>query len=219
MTSVFPEYQLSEAESPIALFVFAHGAGADMDSDFMLDFTKRLVEQGISVLRFNFNYMTRRKLEGKKFPPERMPKLIDCFEQVLQLEEVTNSNLPLVIGGKSMGSRVAVTILNDTKALACICLGYPFHPQKQPEKLRLEPLQQAQKPVYIMQGERDALGSKAEVAGYDMSACCELTFFEDGDHNLKPRVRSGHTLDEHLQSASQILADKLTLMIGEEDAK
>jgi len=183
-----------------ALVVFAHGAGADKSHEFMEIVSKGLNQQQISVLRFNFSYMDERIEKGNRRPPDRMPKLIGCFEKVLA--EVDTS-LPIFLAGKSMGGRVAATLVADENinAQGVMCLGYPFHPQKKPEKLRLEPLQETKKPILILQGTRDALGSEEEITDYEISDKCQCIFFSDGDHNLKPRVKSGFTHNEHINNA------------------
>ncbi len=183
-----------------ALCIFAHGAGADKSSDFMEKFTFMLNEQHISVLRFNFNYMDKRLLDGKRYPPEKMDKLLACFEQVIA---GITSTLPIYLMGKSMGGRVAATLAEQTleHIKGVICLGYPFHPQKKPENLRLTPLQNTKLPILIVQGERDALGNKEEIASYQLSALCRVSFLPDGDHDLKPRVKSGFTHQQHLTTA------------------
>ncbi len=196
------------ADNAIAHFVFAHGAGADMHHEFMQTMTQLLRQQQISVTRFNFPYMQRRQRENKRFPPDRMPKLLECYQYVLA-ELITD--LPLFIGGKSMGSRVAATLLaSDTELIVpvqgLICLGYPFHPVNKGEKLRLQPLQQTLKPTLIIQGERDTLGNKREINTYDLPDNCQVNFLIDGDHSFKPRVKSGYRYEQHLQQASQLIS-------------
>ena len=201
-----PSIILNEVDNAIAFVVFAHGAGADKSSDFMATMTRFLNERQLSVLRFNFNYMDKRLLDGKRYPPERMPKLLGCAEQVLA---DVDTKLPVYLAGKSMGSRVLTTLCEQPLegVHGVICLGYPFHPQKKPENLRLEPLQNVSKPVLVIQGERDALGNKSEIAGYTLSEQCQFEFLPDGDHDLKPRVKSGYTHQLHLvQAADKILA-------------
>lgn len=185
---------------PKALVVFAHGAGADKSHEFMETVSKSLNEQNINVLRFNFPYMDVRLAQGNRRPPDRMPKLLQCFETIIAGLE---TNLPIFLAGKSMGGRVAATLVaNDAlKVQGVMCLGYPFHPQKKPEKLRLEPLQETHKPILILQGTRDALGNEDEIASYDLSKLCHCVFFSDGDHNLKPRVKSGFTHIQHINTA------------------
>lgn len=190
----------SSVEKPKALVIFAHGAGADKSHEFMETVSKALNAENINVLRFNFPYMDARLAQGNRRPPDRMPKLLLCYETVI---DALKTNLPVFLAGKSMGGRVAATLANDEEinVRGVMCLGYPFHPQKQPEKLRLEPLQATQKPILILQGSRDALGNEEEIADYEISAYCHCVFFTDGDHNLKPRVKSGFTHIQHINAA------------------
>lgn len=198
----------NKVEKPIAQVIFAHGAGADMHHEFMAQVSGLLNKENINVLRFNFSYMDKRIALGKRYPPDRMPKLIDCYKHVIEQLSLMNNNqtsLPLFIGGKSMGSRVAATIAEDDDIAKQIkgvfCIGYPFHPTKKPEKLRLEPLQNTLKSVLILQGDRDTLGSQVEIAEYDLSPLCHTIFLPDGDHSLKPRVKSGYTHQQHIETA------------------
>ncbi len=198
-----------------AQVIFAHGAGANMSHEFMDRITLLLNNQDINVIRFNFPYMDKRALLGKKYPPDRMPVLLACYQEVIdEVVKQKDNELPLFIGGKSMGSRAAATLLSEPEALetflynkvkGVFCLGYPFHPAKKPEKLRLEPLLNARKPVLIVQGERDTLGSKAEVMTFGLPEQCQCEFLEDGDHSLKPRVKSGFTYSEHMVRAANTI--------------
>jgi len=204
---------INNVENPIAQIIFAHGAGADMHHEFMEQITYLFNKANINVLRFNFPYMDKRIELGKRYPPDRMPKLIDCYESVINnfIENDENEEtLPLFIGGKSMGSRVAATIAGNDNVSKIIqgvfCLGYPFHPPKKPEKLRLEPLQNTQRPVLIVQGERDTLGSLVEIMDYEVSGMCKTLFLTDGDHSLKPRVKSGFTQQQHMENAVHEIA-------------
>lgn len=201
---------LSNVENPIAQIIFAHGAGADMNHEFMVHMTMLFNKANINVLRFNFPYMDKRIALGKRYPPDRMPKLIDCYEKVINdvVETTNKAELSLFIGGKSMGSRVAATLGGNeiSKHIQGVfCLGYPFHPPKKIEKLRLEPLQNTNKPIVIVQGERDTLGSQIEISDYQISDLCETVFLLDGDHSLKPRVKSGFTHQQHMESAAQTI--------------
>ncbi len=205
---------INDVANPKAIVIFAHGAGANMHHEFMEEITELLTHEKVSVIRFNFPYMDKRAETGKRYPPDRMPKLLHCFEQVLSECIATHAqtkgkSLPIFIGGKSMGSRVAATLAGDEKWAAHIhgvfCLGYPFHPTKKPEKLRLEPLQQIKVPTLIVQGERDTLGNKTEINSYELSPLCKCYFLDDGDHSLKPRVKSGFTYQQHKQAAVSLL--------------
>jgi len=200
---------INNVDDAKAQVIFAHGAGADMYHEFMEKITTGLNSAGINVIRFNFPYMDKRIALGKRYPPDRMPKLLDCFQTVVDdyvrfQSNNTKNALPLFIGGKSMGSRVAATLAGvevNNKISGVFCLGYPFHPTKKPEVLRLEPLQKTLKPILIVQGERDSLGSKLDIANYKLNDFCQCLFLTDGDHSLKPRVKSGFSHQQHIESA------------------
>ncbi|MDH5490075.1 MAG: alpha/beta hydrolase, partial [Rhodospirillaceae bacterium] len=103
--------------------VLAHGAGAPMDSAFMNYFADNLAKHGFSVARFEFPYMAGRRTGGKKRPPNPMKVLSETWMDVIN--ELGAKNL--IIGGKSMGGRVASMVADEAKVKGLICLGYPFH--------------------------------------------------------------------------------------------
>jgi predicted alpha/beta-hydrolase family hydrolase len=186
--------------------VFAHGAGAPMDSEFMQRVTEGLVEFGIKVVRFEFPYMQERRLNGKKRPPNRQLELIECFASVL-----AEQSGPCVLMGKSMGGRMASILASEQnehpKILGVLALGYPFHPQGKPEKLRIDHLPNLSVPMAIAQGTRDALGNRDEVSQLPIPSSIEFLWLEDGDHDLKPRVKSGFTHQQHIDQAIEFCAD------------
>ena len=185
------------------LFIFAHGAGAPASADFMETIAKGLALQGIRVARFNFPYMQQRVDNGTRRPPELAPKLIAQYQQL-----IASIDQPMVIGGKSMGGRMASLVASDpttdelsvnSKIKGIACLGFPFHPANKPETLRTEHFPLIKQAVFIAQGERDKLGTKEEVASYGLPDNIDWLWLEDGDHDLKPRVKSGFTHQAHLQ--------------------
>lgn len=192
------------------LIILAHGAGAGADSDFMQQLATGLATHGCSVLRFEFPYMTKRREDGKKRPPDRAPKLLQAFAEV-----VAQQQRPCVIAGKSMGGRMATMLACDDQLTAAIrqqikgvaALGYPFHPPGKPESLRTAHLQHFGEPLFIAQGTRDALGSREEVAGYPLDAAIQWLWLEDGNHDLKPRKASGYCHQDHINAAIKGLAD------------
>jgi predicted alpha/beta-hydrolase family hydrolase len=105
--------------------------------------------------------------------------------------EALGAGAPLVVGGKSMGGRVASMVSDQLlaagKIVGLLCLGYPFHPPGRPEQLRTAHLAALRTPALICQGTRDPFGTREEVAGYALSEQIELFWVEDGDHDLKPR--------------------------------
>jgi predicted alpha/beta-hydrolase family hydrolase len=197
---------VNTAQNPIANFVFAHGAGAGQNSEFMELMALGLAKQNINVIRFNFAYMQLVEELGKRRPPDRADKLIVHFNAVVS--EIDKS-LPIFIGGKSMGGRMASMLLEKSNALGCICMGYPFHPPGKPEKLRTEHLLAINKPVLILQGERDTFGTREEVGTFNLSERVEVSYLADGDHSFKPRKASGATLEANLD---QIIEHSITFI-------
>jgi uncharacterized protein len=190
----------NRAEQPVAALLLAHGAGVGMHSEFMQQLARPLCSQGITVHRFNFAYMQRSETEGKRRPPERLPKLSADF--IDAIASVTDS-LPLFIGGKSMGGRVASMLEEKQKVEGCLCYGYPFHPPGKPDKLRTEHLLEEGKPVLILQGERDPFGNRAESESYPLHQRVRRVYVDDGDHSFKPRKTSGFSWQQNMVFAAQ----------------
>jgi len=183
--------------------VLAHGAGAPMDTPFMQRMAEGLAGRGIRVVRFEFPYMQVRRATGRRKPPDRLPALRERWLRVL--EELGGAE-GLIIGGKSMGGRIASMLADEVRPRGLICLGYPFHPPGKPDRLRVEHLRELGTPALIVQGTRDALGSQEEVGGYELSPTIDVVFLEDGDHSFKPRVRSGCTEAQNLEQALEAMA-------------
>lgn len=198
-------------EKPLANFVFAHGAGAGQDSEFMHVIAQQLAKQNINVIRFNFAYMQLALDTGKRRPPEKADKLLVQYKQVI---EQLDPALPLFIGGKSMGGRMASMLLPDSPATACICMGYPFHPPGKPEKLRTDHLKDMQKPILILQGERDTFGTKQEIPNFQLSSQINVSYLTDSDHSFKPRKKSGKTLQDNLDEAVSQIVGFIKTQVG-----
>jgi predicted alpha/beta-hydrolase family hydrolase len=175
--------------------VLAHGAGAAMDSPFMNSIAAGVGESGIRVVRFEFPYMSARRRTGKRSAPDREPVLRAAWMEVI---EQLGGGSRLVIGGKSMGGRIASLIADEAGAKGLVCLGYPFHPPGRPQHPRIAHLRELRTPTLIVQGTRDSLGNRADVAGYELSRQIRIAWLEDGDHSFKPNKRSGRTLEQNL---------------------
>lgn len=189
------------ADAAVTL-ALAHGAGAPMDTPFMSSVANALAARGLRTVRFEFPYMGKRRLDGKRRGPDPLATLQTSWRDVITSLGAER----LVIGGKSMGGRVASTVADECGVRGLVCLGYPFHPPGQPAKTRITHLQTLATPALIVQGTRDAFGSPAEVATYALSAKIELVWLEDGDHSFKPRARSGRTLEQNLTAAADAIA-------------
>ena len=179
-----------------------------MDSPFMENFATALTQMGgrvggVNVVRFEFAYMVQRRVSGRRRPPDRGPALLAAYRDVVARVRKRWPRRGLVIGGKSMGGRIAAMIADELGVDGLICLGYPFHPPGQPERLRVSHLQGLATQALFCQGSRDALGNENEVAGYELAAGIKFCWLEDGDHSFKPRQRSGYNLEQHYRTAQE----------------
>lgn len=193
---------ITDGDSGKDILILAHGAGAPMDSDFMNRVAFGVSESGIQVVRFEFPYMQERRFRGLKRPPDRQQVLIKCWENVIN---DFGGPQRIVIGGKSMGGRMASLIAASQPVRGLVCLGYPFHPPGKPEKLRTAHLADILSPALILQGERDRLGNRQEVLNYQLPENIKVEWMPDGDHDFKPRVKSGFAYEENIAKAVSAL--------------
>jgi predicted alpha/beta-hydrolase family hydrolase len=194
-------------EAGVALLL-AHGAGAPMDSASMNALAAALAGAGFRVARFEFAYMAARR-SGSRRPP---PKAETLIPEYLAAVHALGAGGPLIIGGKSMGGRVASMVADGLFAKGAVagllCIGYPFHPMGKPDVLRTAHLVHLQTPTLIAQGTRDALGARDEVAGYVLSPNIGMLWLEDGDHDLTPRKSvSGFSPQDHRNTLAARAAD------------
>lgn len=182
---------------------FAHGAGAPMDSPFMAFFAEGFAARGFRVARFEFPYMAGRRADGRKRGPDRPDVLLATW-----LDAIGRLGDPkrLIIGGKSMGGRIASLVADEAGVRGLICLGYPFHPPGRPAALRTAHLADLATPTLVVQGTRDSLGRPEEIAGCVLSDSVRLSWIADGDHDLIPRKRSGRSQAQNWQEALDVAA-------------
>lgn len=165
--------------------ILAHGAGQGMNSPFMDYFHQDMARRGFLSVKFNFEYM-----EQKRKTPDPQPKLQSRYRSVIA--EVSGKYNPkrIIIGGKSLGGRVASYIAGDTPALAgLVFLGYPLHPPGKPDQLRDQHLYVLQRPMLFISGTRDAFAERAlleRVIG-KIGSLATIIWIEGGDHSLKTR--------------------------------
>jgi len=185
----------ADARVTIAL---AHGAGAAMDSPFMQAFAEGLAAAGLRVARFEFPYMNDRRETGIKKPPNRAPALIETWQAVIGDLGADK----LIIGGKSMGGRIASMLADEAGVRGLVCLGYPFRPPgKDLDSGRIEHLTALKTPTLICQGTRDRFGGIEDVPAYPLSNAIRVEWLEDGDHGFKPRKASGLTEQSNWEQA------------------
>lgn len=192
----------TKPQHPWAQLFLAHGAGAGWDHPWLNTMAELLAAEGIWVRRIEFPYAQWMREAGKRRPPQPVEQLQTYFSALIQQQQ--NQELPCFVGGKSMGGRVAAMVAGTeiaTNLRGVVALGYPFHPVRKPENLRLGPLQESKPPVLVVQGTRDAFGTQAEVASYELGQLVELAWLEDGDHDFSPRKASGLTQAQLLEQA------------------
>jgi hypothetical protein len=188
------------ARAPLT-FVLAHGAGAPMDSPFMNAMAAGIAAGGFRVARFEFPYMRARREDGRRKPPDRPAVLVASWHEAIREIAGKKGATSVAIGGKSMGGRIASMVADDAAVAGLVCLGYPFHPPGQPEKLRVAHLEHLKTPALFLQGTRDAFGTEDEVSGYSLSKRIRIHFLPDGDHSFKPRAASGRTEKQNVEEA------------------
>ena len=187
--------------------VLGHGAGAGQTSGFMRMYAKGLAHRGLDVITFNFVYME----QGRSVPDQKL-KLERCFRAVIEagLKHKKLKNNSVVIGGKSMGGRIASQVMagEDREALASdvvglVFLGYPLHPPGQPTKLRVEHLEHIKKPMLFVQGTRDALGTPEEIKPFvkNLRPAAEFHEIEGGDHSFKAPKKFGLSPDQIFETS------------------
>ena len=214
-----PAFAMSEPPAPLE-FLFngpeaapltlalAHGANSFMDTDFMNAFAEGMVVQGrgrLRVARFEFPYMAARRDDSRRRPPNPESVLLETWRRAI----AALGSERLAIGGKSLGGRMASMIADETGVRALVCLGYPFHPQGNPEKLRVAHLTTLRTPTLIVQGTRDPFGTEDEVPRYPLSSSIALHWIDDGDHNLAPRKSSGRGVGQTWTEAISAIGDFL----------
>jgi predicted alpha/beta-hydrolase family hydrolase len=174
---------LYRATEPVAALVLAHGAGAGQKSAWMVKAAGALADRGISCATFDFPYITA----GRKVP-DKAPALESHWRAVLEEAKTAFGALPLFIGGKSMGGRIASHIAAEgvDGVRGLVFYGYPLHPPGQPDKRRDAHLPRIAQPMLFIQGSADTFGNEAEMRAL-MPALPHATLHvvAGGDHSLK----------------------------------
>jgi predicted alpha/beta-hydrolase family hydrolase len=203
---VAPDQEVTALVYPVAkpnladiTLILGHGAGADQTSGFMTKFATMLAARGITVVTFNFLYT-----EQGRHVPDANNKLEACFRAVVEAaREKKIGRGTLVIGGKSMGGRIASQIAAaDTEIGGLVFLGYPLHPPGKVDQLRAKHLPDIKVPMLFVQGPRDTFGTPDELQLIikGLKAPADLYVVEGGDHSFKVLKRMGVTQEDTYQA-------------------
>jgi len=172
-----------------ALLVLAHGAGAGERHPFMVSYARALAARGVDVVTFEFPYMA-----DKRRAPDRAPVLEEAFRHAIVQAQGEGHPGRLFIGGKSMGGRIATHLAaQPTSGLGgVVSLGYPLHPPGKPEQKRIQHFPRIGVPWLIVQGQRDAFGTPAELEPElkVVHSPVELHVVRGGDHSLTVKGRA-----------------------------
>ena len=199
--------------------LLAHGAGASMEHPFMESMATGLAARGFTVMRFEYPYMARARLEERRLPPDRLPALADAQSRALALFRDHTAGLPIIMAGKSMGGRlstllaagaVAAPTAKPQEPVTCaglILFGYPLHPAGKPERLRVDHFPHLHTPALFLQGTRDALCDLAllrnSLKEYAGRATVEIIDGADHGFSVPKRVgRSQEEVREHLLNSA-----------------
>lgn len=188
------DLKISPARGPFAAMILAHGAGAGQTSAFMVRAARDLAQRGLSVATFDFPYITA----GRKVP-DRAPVLEDAWRAAIDTFRAKigslplgingTASLPLFIGGKSMGGRIASHVASQGGAgplAGLVFFGYPLRPPGKPEQRRDAHLPAIAEPMLFIQGGRDTFGTGDEIRAL-LPRLQRATLHEiaGGDHSFK----------------------------------
>jgi predicted alpha/beta-hydrolase family hydrolase len=186
--------RLYQADGPT--LILAHGAGADQTHPFLVAWAEGLAARGVQVVTFNFLYTER-----KRGAPDRAPQLEACYRAVVDAVRSWGVDA-LAIGGKSMGGRIGSQIVaGGTDVRALVFLGYPLHPPKKPEQLRVQHWPKITRPMLFVQGTRDPFGGPDELRPHLTGLDAEIVTVQGGDHSFAVPKKLGGPNDESLRDA------------------
>jgi uncharacterized protein len=170
--------------------VLAHGAGAGQASRFMVETSQALADRGVTTATFDFPYMS-----AGRSVPDKAPVLEAAWRDAVAAARAHKAfaKLPLFIGGKSMGGRIAsqVAAQGIDGVTGLVYLGYPLHPPGRPHQRRDQHLPAITQPMLFVQGTRDLFGTADEIRALlpDLNPRATLHVVPDGDHSFKIRVK------------------------------
>ena len=191
---------------PWAGYVLAHGAGAGMTHPFMESVARALMARGMACLRYQFPYM-----EAGIGRPDPPPRLIATVAAAVAVGRREFPDLPLFVGGKSLGGRMTSTAASQgllSGAAGIVFFGFPLHAPGQAGSQRAEHLERVECPMLFLQGDRDTLADLARLRPVceRLGARAELQVIDDADHSFHVRKRSGGTDEQTLDALADAVA-------------
>jgi uncharacterized protein len=169
------------ADDPRAVLWLGHGAGGGIGALDLTALAAVLPGQGITVARYEQPW----RVAGRRVAAR--PAALDvAWRETAPVVEELAGGLPVVVGGRSAGARVACRTAASVGAVAIVCLAFPLHPPGRPDKSRLSELLTPEVPVLVLQGERDTFGSAATLASeVGASRGIRVIAVPGADHSMK----------------------------------
>ena len=201
MSLVMVDLRVYSSDSPAAAIVVAHGAGAGQTSPFLVRTARGLAARRLSCATFDFAYM-----ESKRRAPDPAAALEARWREAIEAAKRTFPGLPLFIGGKSMGGRIASQVAAPgVDGLAgLVFLGYPLHPPGKPQQRRDAHLPKIREPMLFVQGTRDTFGTADEIRAL-LPQLQRATLHEvpGGDHSFKVGKGQGDPIEGILEVVAE----------------
>ena len=193
------------------LFLFAPGAGARSSHPWMGHW-KSLLESIGRVRLMDYPYM----LEGRR-RPDRLPELISAHRAALAEARATHPG-PVILIGKSMGSRIGCHLSLEEEVAALVCLGYPLCGGGDPTKLRDKVLRELRSPILFVGGTRDPLCplDLLENVRAEISAKNQLHVVPGGDHSLLVRKTELKASGETQADIDRRILEAIARFVGEQ---
>ena len=185
---------------PSGLVLLGHGAGGDSTAPSLVAVAAALADAGFVAGRFDQPY----RVAGRRAPAPASQLDEAAYDVVAHLRTAYR-DVPLVLGGKSSGARVACRIAASVGAVGVVALGFPLRPPGTPDRSRAAELGSAGCPILICQGERDVFGSPADVAGAVRGLPATVHPVASGDHSFVARRADRRTTSQNLSDVADVV--------------
>ena len=173
------------------LFIYAPGAGSNLNDPFGTYCAQRLLSAGVECWRFQFPYM-----ETSRRAPDRTPVLESTWRSAIEAGNATG--MKVIVGGRSMGGRIASQVVAKGAAVSAVVLfAYPLHPPGKPEQRRDQHLDSITIPTLFCSGTRDTFATRAElIEAAALAPRSAVHFLEGADHGFATLKSSGRSRED-----------------------
>lgn len=189
---------LEPVGSPVAGLVLGHGAGGGVETADLVGATKAARQAQLSVALVEQPY----RVAGRRSPAPAHQLDAAWSAVIAQLKDDALHGLPIVVGGRSAGARVACRTASDVGAVAVLCLAFPVHPPGRgddPTKSRLPELDAVSVPTLVVQGESDPFGMPPDGPNRTVVRI-------PGNHSLRSGAAVAEAVSDWLVTVVPILA-------------